>query len=57
MEKFGIGDMINFCDYNGTNGKITKDYHINSIPANYLLDENGKVLSKEETLKRLIDKL
>lgn len=57
MERLGIIDMVNFCDYNGANGKIATDYHISSIPANYLIDENGNILLKKETIQGLIEKL
>lgn len=57
MEKLGIIDMINFCDFKGNNGKITKDYKIRSIPANYLIDEEGKILSKKESLDSLVGTL
>lgn len=55
MERMGISDLINFCDYKGINGKITSDYHIKSIPANYLIDEQGKILIKAQTIEALTD--
>lgn len=57
MKKMGIIDMANYCDFNGIKGKIAKDYRIKSIPANYLIDEDGKILSKNETIGGLVDKL
>jgi len=57
MERLGLIDMINYCDYLGSSGKIAKDYQIHGIPANYLIDENGKILSKAERIQVLIEKL
>lgn len=57
IERLGITDMINFCDFKGSNGEITSDYHIKSIPANYLIDERGRILIKEQTIGGLMDKL
>lgn len=57
MKKLGIIDMVNFCDYNGFNGNIAKDYRIKTIPANYLIDESSKILSKKESLGDIVDKL
>ena len=57
MEKLGIIDMINFCDFKGFNGKIAKDYKIRIIPANYLIDVEGKILSKKESLDSLVGTL
>jgi len=57
MEKLEIIGMINFCDFKGTNGKIPLDYHIKSIPANYLLDEKGIILIKKQNLQGIIDNL
>ncbi|MCW3806284.1 TlpA family protein disulfide reductase [Plebeiibacterium marinum] len=55
MEKLGIAGMVNYCDFKGTLGKIATDYHINSIPANYLIDENGNILSKAQTISELLN--
>lgn len=57
MERLGLTNMINFCDFNGANSKICKDYHIKSIPANYLIDEKGNILLKTQHLQGIIDKL
>jgi thiol-disulfide isomerase/thioredoxin len=53
MERLGIINMINFCDFNGASGDICKDYHIKSIPANYLIDSKGSILLKTETIEGL----
>jgi len=57
MERLGITNLINFCDFKGANGKICKDYHIKSIPANYLIDENGNILLKNKTIQGLSNEL
>ena len=53
MERLGIINMINYCDFNGASGDICKDYHIKSIPANYLIDSKGSILLKTETIEGL----
>ncbi|MGQ1788068.1 TlpA family protein disulfide reductase [Saccharicrinis sp. GN24d3] len=57
MERLGIIDMINFCDFNGAKGRICQDYHIKAIPANYLIDEKGNIVVKKETLQGIKAKL
>lgn len=57
MKRLGISDMINFCDFEGINGEITSDYHINSVPANYLIDEQGRIVLKTQTIDAIIDNL
>lgn len=57
MKRLGIIEMINYCDFKSTTGKLVSDYHINGIPANYLINEKGEVLAKEQRLENLMDKL
>lgn len=57
MTKLGITEMINFCDFKSTNGRIAKDYNIRSIPANYLLNETGEIIAKKQKLSELNNEL
>ncbi|PWJ43234.1 TlpA family protein disulfide reductase [Sediminitomix flava] len=57
MEKFGIVNMINHCDLNGPNGQLASDFQIKSIPANYLIDEEGNIQLKRQHLPEIIKEL
>ncbi|MFW5645557.1 MAG: TlpA family protein disulfide reductase [Bacteroidota bacterium] len=50
MNEHGISEMINCCDLLSRKSKIVEDYHINYIPANYLIDENG-LIDEQKALK------
>jgi thiol-disulfide isomerase/thioredoxin len=52
--KLGMAKMINTCDFHSINGKIAQDYFIKSIPANYLISEQGEIISKTEDVKDII---
>ena len=57
VSKLGMDNTINFCDFKGTNGKITKDYYIKAIPANYLISEQGKIIAKRQNIQEIIEDL
>lgn len=57
IERLGISDMINHCDFKGVKGEICSDYNIKFIPAYYLIDREGKILFKKQSIQKLIDEL
>jgi peroxiredoxin len=57
MKKIGIENMINIFDNQGFKSKIAFDYFIKSIPANYLIDNQGKIFSKREKISDIINDL
>lgn len=46
IEKAGIADLLNLCDFKGFNSKIVQEYKVKQIPSYYLIDEYGKVIIK-----------
>jgi len=51
ISRAGITDMVNICDLTGLESSIAQDYGIRSIPAYYLIDENGKIITKGDLNK------
>lgn len=45
------------CDFKAAKSEVTKLYHVSSIPANVLIDPNGKIVGKDLRGKALHDKL
>ncbi|WP_442591238.1 redoxin domain-containing protein [Pedobacter sp. AW31-3R] len=45
------------CDFKAAESEVTKSYNISSIPANVLIDPNGKIVAKDLRGKDLHDKL
>ena len=53
VAKLGMNRMINTCDFQGTNGRLARDYHINAIPAYYLISAQGEIISKRQTFEEI----
>jgi peroxiredoxin len=45
------------CDFKASKSEVTQSYHISSIPANVLVDPNGKIVGKDLRGKDLHDRL
>lgn len=54
MNRMGMTNMINYCGFKANRGDIAKKYHINAIPANYLIDEEGSIITKTEKIDKLL---
>ena len=57
VERFGLVDMANYCDGLGFDGDIVTDYHIRGIPANYLIDEEGRIIAKKQSVKDILSEI
>ena len=58
IEKDGANRWVHASDLQGDNAALFKQLRLTSIPANFILDENGKVLAKNvfgEDLVRFVD--
>lgn len=47
IEADGLIWKTHLSELQGWSSKVAKDYHINSIPSNFLIDENGIIIAKD----------
>ncbi len=62
IEEDNLSWEAQLSELNGWSGEVINEYHINSIPSNYLIDENGLIIAKDikgpalfATLKKLTE--
>ncbi len=55
ITKLGIAGLIIIFDKNGFKSPIVQDYYIRGIPANYLINEQGEIIAKKESLAEIIE--
>jgi thiol-disulfide isomerase/thioredoxin len=53
----GLEDMAHYCDGKGIAGDLVSDYHIRAIPANCLIDEEGRFLAKKQSVTDILREL
>ncbi|MGN6418237.1 MAG: redoxin domain-containing protein [Pseudobacter sp.] len=60
IQKDGLGDWTQLCDVKGFAGEAAMMYYIKSIPTNFLIDPDGKFISRNlygESLSKALDKI
>lgn len=57
VENLGLGDLANCCDGQGIAGDLVNDYHIRAIPANCLIDEEGRIVVKKQSVTDILREL
>ena len=57
INKDGTGSFIQLIDTAGWKSTVINQYNIHSIPANFLLDKNGKIIEKDLRGKEVIAQL
>ena len=60
VSKDNLDSRKQVCDFSGWDSPIAKNYHIKKVPSSFLLDTNGKIVSKDiwdEALTGALDKM
>ena len=52
-----LGGLLNYCDFQGWEGKPMVDFHVYATPTMFLLDEQSKIISKPLTVSDLTEAL